>query len=510
MTAFSLSDVLALLGNPETYGVTGPVDRLETHAAYVFLAGDRAYKIKKPAHYPYMDFSTLEKRHKACATELEVNRRTAPDLYLDLLAIVPDGQGGLRLGDAAPDAVEWVVMMRRFPQEALFDRLAASGGLTPDLMDGLADAVAALHDKAEPSQTRGGRDAFARYVEGNAAELERAIGTVFEAGTVATVNRLCRAALVQFGGLLDARRAQGLVRRCHGDLHLRNICLIDGRPTLFDAIEFNDDFAIIDILYDLAFLLMDLDHRGLASQANRVLNRYLLRGGYDGLAALPLMLACRAVIRAHVGARLAEGLSGDKADASADEARAYLDRALGYLQPAAPRLIAVGGISGSGKSTLARALAPSIGRAPGAILLRSDVIRKHLFGVAETERLPAEAYDWQVSIRVFEEIERQAESVLRQGQSVIADAVYGNDGQRRGIAAVARRLDAPFDGVWLEAPPAQLEQRVATRKGDASDATVAVVRGQLSGIKPPKTWHRLDSSGNAGAVLVAAKRALDC
>ncbi|KZD10316.1 bifunctional aminoglycoside phosphotransferase/ATP-binding protein [Oceanibaculum pacificum] len=500
----SLDDILAFLAQPETYGVAGPVERLETHSAYVFLAGERAYKIKKRVDFPYMDFSTLEKRRAACMAELEINRRTAPDLYLAVQPVTDDG--ALHLGGAAAAAVEWVVVMRRFPQEALFDRLAARGALSPELMDGLADAVVALHEAAERSVERGGKAAFGRYVEGNAAELERAIGDVFEARPVARANQGCRAALERLGDRLDQRRAAGWVRRCHGDLHLRNICLIDGAPTLFDAIEFNEDFAVIDILYDLAFLLMDLDHRGLAGHANRLLNRYLSHIGYDGLAALPFMMACRAIIRAHVTGRLAEGQ--EDGAAAAGEARGYLDRALSYLSPAPARLIAVGGISGSGKSTLARALAPCIGAPPGAVVLRSDVIRKRLYGVAETERLPAAAYEWQVSVRVFAEIERRAEQVLRQGHAVIADAVYGNDGQRDGIAAVAGRLGVPFDGVWLEAPAAVLEQRVDARRGDASDATAAVVRAQLSGIRPPRDWHRLDSSAGPDSALRAARQAL--
>lgn len=501
----SLDDILAFLARPQTYGVAGPVERLETHSAYVFLAGERAYKIKKRVDFPYMDFSTLEKRRVACMAELEINRRTAPDMYLAVQPVTD--AGGLHLGGEAAAAVEWVVVMRRFPQEALFDRLAARGALSPALMDGLADAVVALHEAAERSFERGGKPAFGRYVEGNAAELERAIGDVFAARPVARANQGCRAALQRLGDMLDQRRAAGWVRRCHGDLHLRNICLIDGAPTLFDAIEFNEDFAVIDILYDLAFLLMDLDHRGLAAHANGLLNRYLSHIGYDGLAALPFMMACRAIIRAHVTARLAEGQ--EDGAAAAGEARGYLDRAVGYLSPAPARLIAVGGISGSGKSTLARALAPCIGAPPGAVVLRSDVIRKRLYGVAETQRLPEAAYDWQVSVRVFAEIEQRAEHVLRQGHAVIADAVYGNDGQRDGIAAVARRLGVPFDGVWLEAPPAVLEQRVEARRGDASDATAAVVRAQLSGIRPPRGWHRLDSSAGPEPALRAARQALD-
>lgn len=500
--------VIDFLSRPGTYGVPGPVERLETHTAHVFLAGDRAYKLKKAVHFPYMDFSTVEKRRSFCEEELRLNRRTAPELYLEVRAVrrLPDET--LILGQEEGEALDWLVVMRRFDQSALFDAMAERGALTEPLMDGLADAVADLHETAEPAPDRGGAPAFRGYVEGNAVELERAIGTVFEAGRVERVNEGCRAALKQVAGVLDARRSAGHVRRCHGDLHLRNICLIDGRPTLFDCIEFNDDFALIDTLYDLSFLLMDLGYRGLHDHANRVLNRYLARTGYVGLAALPLMLACRAVIRAHVTARLVESLEGEKRERAAAEARAYLDLALSYLDPAPARLVAVGGLSGTGKSTLARGLAPALGGAPGAVVLRSDVIRKRLFGVAETEALPQEAYKPEVSRRVFAEIERLAAEVLAQGHAVIADAVYGEDWQRSGIAAVAGKAGVAFDGLWLEAPQRVLEERVDNRRGDASDATSAVVRAQAARIRPPAGWARVDAGGGRDAALVAAREAL--
>ena len=500
--------VIDFLSRPETYGGPGPVERLETHTAHVFLAGERAYKLKKAVHFPYMDFSTVEKRRSFCEAELALNRRTAPDLYLEVQAVRRLPSGALVLGQEEGEALDWLVVMRRFDQSALFDTMAERGDLTEPLMDGLADAIVGFHEAAETAPGRGGAKAFRGYVEGNAAELERAIGTVFDAGLIERVNQGCRAALKRVAKVLDDRRDGGHVRRCHGDLHLRNICLIDGRPTLFDCIEFNDDFALIDTLYDLSFLLMDLNYRGLRGHANRVLNRYLARPGYDGLAALPLMLACRAAIRAHVTARLVDGLEGEKREKVAAEARSYLDLALSYLDPSPARLVAVGGLSGTGKSTLARELAPALGVAPGAVILRSDVIRKRLFGVAETDPLPQEAYRPEVSRRVFAEIARLAGEVLAQGHAVIADAVYGEDWQRDGIANVAAKAGVPFEGLWLEAPQRLLEERVDNRRGDASDATSTVVRAQAARIRPPEGWRRIDTGGGKEASLAAARDAL--
>ena len=222
-------------------------------------------------------------------------------------------------------------------------------------------------------------------------------------------------------GLLDRRRANGKVRRCHGDLHLRNICLFDDKPTLFDCLEFSDALASIDVLYDLAFLLMDLEHRGLAEFANVVLNRYLdLTGEDDGLAAMPLFLSLRAAIRAHVTATaMDQAAAAERKQEPAAEARSYLSLAARLLRPRPRRLVAIGGLSGSGKSTLATALAPAI----GARVLRSDVIRKRLFGVTPETRLPAHAYAAEISRLVYETLRQRAAAALASGYSVIIDAV---------------------------------------------------------------------------------------
>jgi uncharacterized protein len=292
-------EVIAFLGRPASYGPeVAQVETVETHVSLVFLAGERVYKLKRAVNLPYLDFSTAELRRAACAAELALNRRTAPQLYLDLRRLGRDQSGAVCFSQDGP-AVDWLVVMRRFDQALLFDRLARAGRLDAPIMDRLADHVTDFHDRAERCFDTGGAAAIADIGEANHALLAAARGAGFVAERVAGIRELWRRHTAELAQMLEDRRAAGMVRRCHGDLHLRNICLFDGEPLLFDCLEFSDDLASIDVLYDLAFLLMDLEHRGLVHLANRVLNRYLDRGGDDaGLKAMPLFLSLRAGIRA--------------------------------------------------------------------------------------------------------------------------------------------------------------------------------------------------------------------
>lgn len=324
--------VIAFLADPATHGGMG-VERIETHASLIFLAGDRAFKVKRAVRYPYLDFSTLEKRRRACIAETKINRRTAPAMYLGIAPVLRASDGSLRLGplQSAPDetatlataeaetVVEWLVVMRRFDQNTLFDRLGRDGALTDTLMRRLAETVAAFHDRAEARADISGADAIRAVIEGNIDEMA-AWPTTFAPEKLDRLATRSREAAKALSPLLDQRARDGWVRLCHGDLHLRNICLIDGEPTLFDAIEFNEAIAVTDILYDLAFLLMDLGYRGLHRLANIVLNRYLEAvwardpaagdATAQGLAALPLFLATRAAVRAKVQATAADKMDG--------------------------------------------------------------------------------------------------------------------------------------------------------------------------------------------------------
>jgi aminoglycoside phosphotransferase family enzyme/predicted kinase len=498
--------VIAFLGDPSSYGpAIERVDIIETHISLVFLAGDRAYKLKRAVKYPYLDFSSPEHRRRACEAELALNRRTAPALYLEVRALTRMPDGNIGFAGAGP-AIDWIAVMRRFEQSSLFDALAQTGKLSVPLMYELAGHIADFHAMAERRYDFGGGAALAAIAETNYRCLIEAQHAGFAREPIEEIRHNSLQRLAAVGGLLDRRRAEGKVRRCHGDLHLRNICLLDGKPTLFDCLEFSDALASIDVLYDLAFLLMDLEHRGLTGFANIVFNRYLdLTNEDDGLSALPLFLSLRAAIRAHVTATaIDQSAHPERKPQMAAEARSYLALAARLLRPRHRRLIAIGGLSGSGKSTLAAALAPAM----GARVLRSDVIRKRLFGVAPETRLPASAYTTEMSRRVYGALRQRAATVLAAGYSVIIDAVSLKPEERRSLAAVAEAASVPFSGLWLAAPALTMEARLRARRHDASDASPEVLTQQLRQDAGPIDWIIIDAGTRPEACLAAARYSL--
>lgn len=521
-------EICDFLSRPRTFGLRrGRIARIDTHGASVFLAGDRAYKLKRAVKFPYMDFSTSAKRLAACVAEVTLNRRTAPALYLGLMSVMERAGGGLALGplreaDAIPRsekvcARDWLVVMKRFPADALYDRIAVARGLKADEIDAIAEAVARFHAAAPRATAPSCGRSLGWVVEGNLAEIGRRVPGVFDKKDAAHLARRSRAAWKRVRRLLAERRSEGYVRHGHGDLHLRNICAIDGRPVLFDALEFDPRLATVDVLYDLAFLLMDLEHRGLHGAASRLFNHYLAlsvdpaRGAsaLKGLAALPLFLSSRAAIRAHTEAAAAEAqASAREASLRRAEARRYLRLALKFLAPPPPALIAIGGLSGTGKTTLAQALAPRLGSAPGALVLRSDVIRKRLAGRDPLTRLPQSAYGLEMTQRVYGAIGRLADRALAAGHAVIADAVFANPEERRAIERVAARRKVPFVGLWLHAPAPALTRRLAARRHDASDANPTVLERQLRYDLGKLTWTRIPASGRPDDIVRHARRAI--
>jgi aminoglycoside phosphotransferase family enzyme/predicted kinase len=498
------SAVIEFLSQSSTHGGAA-VERIETHASIVFLAGARALKLKRAVRYDYLDFSTVERRKAMCEAELRINRRAAPQLYRDVIAVTRESDGQLALGGGGP-AVDWLIEMVRFDQESLLDRLAGRQALGIDVMDPLASEIARFHESAERRPDRGGASGLAWVIDGNAAGFAEQGKGVLDASLCEEVTREARSALQQHARLIDARRGDGRVRQCHGDLHLRNIVLIDGRPTLFDAVEFNDEIACIDVLYDLAFLLMDLWRRDLPRHANAVWNSYLTASDeLDGLPVMPLFLSCRAAIRAKTSATAAR-LASDASRRTELEnlARRYLDMVRQLLQPAAPAVIAVGGLSGSGKSVLAKALAPSIGPVPGAVVIRSDEIRKELCGVARLDRLGPEGYTADVSRRVYATVAERAARVVRGGYAAIADAVFARRADRDAVEKAARDAGAPFAGIWLEAPESVRLSRAGRRRNDPSDADADVVRLQRSQNTGDVRWSRIDASDSVASALANA------
>jgi len=486
--------VIDFLSDPASHGGE-PVETIRTHGAYIFLAGGRAIKLKRAVKFPYMDFSTVAKRRVVCEAELRLNRRTAPTLYRSVEPLTEDADGGLMLGGEGR-ALDWVVVMDRFDQATLFDRLAESGALTVPLMESLADEVARFHASADVAVQVDLPAEMRDVVRGNTANLRNWSPSDFSGAEVDRLDETCVAMVETHRDLLRQRARDGFVRRCHGDLHLRNVCLVDDTPTLFDCLEFSERLATIDMAYDLAFLLMDLEHRGLRWAANRVLNRYLARtSDYGCLPLLPLYMSVRAAVRAHVSA----------AADQFDPAHEYFQLALGMVEPAAPRLVAVGGLSGSGKSTLAAELAPALGRAPGAVIFRSDVLRKQLAGADLFETLPPDTYTQELSDAVYARLDEGCRSALAAGFAAVADAVFGRDAERQAIANVAADANVPFLGLWLDIAAKEQDRRLAARTADVSDATPSVGKRQRATVDPVRNWHRIDAGHDRRETLAAAQ-----
>lgn len=502
----SQAEVLAFLAAPSTYGGV-EVRRIDTHISSVFLAGDRALKIKHAVRFPYLDYSSLERRRAACEAELEVNRRFAPNLYRGIVPITRKSDGALAIGGTGA-AVEWAVEMRRFDETRTLDRLAASGKIDAALAEALGQAIAAAHAAAPIVEGEPWIAALGTYLEQNQQAFARA-PELFPQDEAAMLYDASREALARLRPLLRKRARLGLVRHCHGDLHLGNIAWIDERPVPFDAIEFDPLIASGDVLYDLAFLLMDLVERGLGAAANIVLNRYLLEtrrsADIDGLAALPLFLSLRAAIRANVTAARLETAPASARAGLGQAARAYFDFAGVFITPQAPMLVAIGGLSGTGKSVLARALAPDISPPPGAVVLRSDRERKAQFEVAETERLPADAYRPEANAAVYAALAGKARAILAAGHSVVVDAVFARSEDRRLIEAAA--AGHQFLGIFLRADMATRIARVGDRAHDVSDADAAVAAQQEAYDLGALDWISLDASGSAAQTLAAARAA---
>lgn len=504
VTSNNFEAVQAYLSAAETHNLGQAPSCVRTHAAWVVLAGSTALKLKLPVHYHYLDFSTPQKRRAMLERELQVNQELGSTLYRDVVPVTREADGSLILGGKG-QPVEWVLRMDRFNSDDLLASVADHEGINEPLAAQLGILVARQHRSLPPQPTAQAHVAVQSLLHDLVQSLQELAGTrshgaavIAGADAAQMVQHWATAAqqaLQKNQHLLDERGRQGWVRRCHGDLHLGNLAMVAGEPQTFDALEFDESLATIDLFYDLAFLLMDLVFRGEPAAAGHVLSRYLLEWNQveveDGLATLPLFMSLRAAVRAMVTAQRSDLAGGDAE--LANEARAYLDAAVTYLDVTAPVLVGVGGLSGSGKSTLGRALMPHLGR-PMALLLRSDLLRKRQWSCDEYERLPSSAYTPDASVQVYQQMREQAARALRAGLSVIADAVHLQPQERDDLAHVARQNQVPFIGVWLDAPLAELERRIADRRGDASDADVAVLARQAQQSPGEIRWRRLDAT----------------
>lgn len=460
---------------------------IETHISWVILAGEFAYKLKKPVNLGFLDFSTLEKRHACCREEIRLNSRLAPDTYLEALPITGTLERPV-LGGSGP-VQEWAVKMRAFPPEATLDLEAC---ITPAQIDAIADRIAAFHQDVEPAPSgshHGNPEQVQAPVQQNFPQIRALHPPQAVLEVLAGQETWARAEGLRLVPHFEARKSQGFIRECHGDLHLGNIAWVEDAPLIFDGIEFNPDLRFIDVISEIAFLVMDLCHRREEALAWRVLNRYLEQSGdYEGLAALPYYMSYRAMVRAKVAAIRAHQVGGDYG-----ESLAYLQLARKLSGKPYPALILMHGVSGSGKTVISQHLLEGL----GAIRLRADVERKRLYGLApldSSEGIPGGIYTREAGERTRGRLLALARRLLHEGFRVIVDATFLARDWREPFQVMATEDQVPWCLVSPRVAHEVLRQRVAQRKthgGDASEADLSILAAQLANQAPltPEEWQ---------------------
>lgn len=489
-----------------------PVDIsiVETHGATVLFGKVHALKLKKPVLFDHMDYSTLKNRKAFLDKEMRINQRTAPDLYVDVIPLFHTEAGELTF-DTTNTIAEHALKMKRFADTDRLDRYSAQHGIDPQLGENLCAAVVKFHKLAPSVRDSANIPDFHRVIDQNFLQLDQFCPVLFNLEDVQRFRSDLHARFSSLASVEKQRCDQGWVRYGHGDLHLQNICLFEGNPLLFDAIEYEDDFVIGDILYDLSFLLMDLADKGLADTANRIFNQYFRQIGWliaeqnlQGLKLLPFFMAMRAGIRVHVAAnRFAQATDSSSKATFKAQACQLLTQAKGYLSASdkTPVAIAIGGYSGSGKSTTAEAIAPQIGMAPGALRIRSDEIRRQLIEWDDYAPMPQSAYTSDISKSVYEQMIKIAITALATGHPVVIDAVLDREIDRQLFQNSIETCGVPFYGFWLQVDKSEMEARIIGRTRDASDATIDVLHAQLARQPVIDTnWTKINANGSVSKI----------
>ncbi len=461
---------------------------IETHISWVILTGDLAYKIKKPVNFGFLDFSTLEKRKHFCEQELQLNRRLAADLYLDVVAITGTSEEPHIAGNTA--ILEYAVKMRQFPQSAQLDNMLASGKLKPKHMDTIANMVADFHQSAEvagDASPYGNTAGIYQPVAENFQQINEHLDSKSYTDQLEVLSQWSNAAFKKQQTVMAQRKTDGFIRHCHGDMHLRNMLWLHNKAMAFDCIEFNEKLSWIDVISEIAFLIMDLQHRQQQILAKRFLNRYLeISGDYAGLSVLVFYLCYRALVRAKVCAlRLAQSNVTEREHKKVlTEFESYLALADSYTKPASAKLIIMRGLSASGKSTVSQHLVDKT----AVIRIRSDIERKRLFNVSQTNKTAGEIdsgmYSTQASQQTYKKLLALASDMIIAGYSVIVDAAFLKYEQRELFQKLAIRLSVPYTILQITAPVKVLRQRITQRSNDVSDANLSVLEHQLSNYQP--------------------------
>lgn len=473
------------------------VERIETHISWVLLAGEFVYKIKKPLDLGFLDFSTLEKRRFFCAEEIRLNKRTAPELYLEVVAI--GGTPEQPVLGAEGDAIEYAVKMRRFDAGAGFDRLLADGRLEHEHITGLGRRLAELHRIAEvapPDSRFGSFDDVAGPMRDNFDDLGRMLDSETTSKRLDRLNRWTERRLQHLAPLLEKRRRDGFTRECHGDAHLGNVALVDGRATLFDCIEFSEDLRWIDVISDLAFTVMDLRDRGAPGYAWLLLDEYLAHtGDYQGVQLLPVYMVYRALVRAKVNAYRLDDDDADRREVL-DQIDGYLELAEAINRERRPAVLITMGVSGSGKSWLARRLIERV----GLVRMRSDVERKRLHGLdpedSSNSDVGADLYSAEATERTYHHLLGLVDPLLQAGIPALVDAACLKQWQRSIFRDLAQKRGVPFAIVHCDADQAVLEQRIEQRDeagDDPSEAGLEVLAHQQKTMEPLDESERADT-----------------
>ena len=513
-----LPPLIQALHRPACYAHPAQDIRLvETHISWVLLTGPYAYKIKKPVNLGFLDFSTLEKRRFFCEEELRLNRRLAPSLYLEIVSIT--GSASAPVFNGSGETIEYAVKMVQFPEATRLDRMLARGELHPQHVDLLAQELAEFHGRiaiARADKPFGDPEHVREPVTQNFTQIR----TRIETGDQAQLRRLEIWSAMTFGELrkiFASRKRDGFVRECHGDAHLANMVWLDERVMLFDCLEFSDNLRWIDVMSELAFVVMDLDDRRRTDLARRVLNAYLEHtGDYAGLAVFRFYQVYRALVRAKVACiRLSQdSLSDEEKNRGREEYRSYAQLAERYTQPAPPALIITHGLSASGKTWLSQQLLESL----DAIRVRSDIERKRLHGLAPSERsgsaIDRGIYTADASQRTYARLAELATMILHAGHTVIVDAAFLRRVQRDQLYAVAVQERVPFVILDIQAPETTLRERLLQRsqqKNEVSEAGLTVLQHQLATrelLSDDEQGRTLTIDGNKPVLIAGLERQL--